>query len=320
VRFRADAPAVPLRFAFLPAARPTAQYRSRSPPLSNHSAIAHNPGRQPGKGGLEIVTTMDSGSPTSNLFDLTGRVAIVTGGNRGLGRAIALALAGAGASVAILARDEEKSRETLAMLHQRGARAISLKTDLSNRPQTSASFETVERELGPVDILVNNAGFAILKGVLDQTDEDWDAVIETNLTAAFRLSRMAARSMAARGRGGKIVNVSSIAGNFGTPVFPSYAVSKGGLQQLTRCLALELAPHHIQVNSLLPGWFTTDMTDWIRNWPEYSEALKEMIQRTPRGRFGEPDELAGAVVFLASRASDHMTGADLVIDGGFSVR
>ncbi len=249
---------------------------------------------------------MDSDSPTNRLFDLTGRVAIVTGGNRGLGRALALALAGAGASVAILARDEEKSRETLAMLHQRGARALALKTDLANRPQTSASFEAVERELGPVDILVNNAGFAILKGVLDQTDEDWDAVIETNLTAAFRLSRMAARSMAARG-GGKIVNVSSIAGNFGTPVFPSYAVSKGGMQQLTRCLALELAPHNIQVNSLLPGWFTTDMTDWIRNWPEYAEALKEMIQRTPRGRFGEPDELAGAVVFLASRASDHMS-------------
>ena len=263
---------------------------------------------------------MDSGSPTSKLFDLTGRVAIVTGGNRGLGRAIALALGEAGAAVAVLARDEEKSRETLALLHQRGGRAIAPKTDLSDRPQTSAAFETVERELGPVDILVNNAGFAILKGVLDQTDEDWDAVIETNLTAAFRLSRMAARSMSARGGGGKIINVSSIAGNFGTPVFPSYAVSKGGMQQLTRCLALELASHNIQVNSLLPGWFTTDMTDWIRNWPEYAEALKEMIQRTPRGRFGEPGELAGAAVFLASHASDHMTGADLVIDGGFSVR
>ncbi len=263
---------------------------------------------------------MDSDSSTRNLFDLSGRVALVTGGNRGLGRALALALAEAGAAVAILARDEAKNRETLALLQARGARALARKTDLADRPQVAAAFAAVERELGPLDILVNNAGFAILKGVLDQTDEEWDQVLETNLTAAFRLARMAARSMAARGRGGKIINVSSIAGNFGTPIFPSYAVAKGGLQQLTRCLALELAPHHIQVNSLLPGWFTTDMTDWIRNWPEYAEALKEMIQRTPRGRFGDPGELAGAAVFLASRASDHMTGADLVIDGGFSVR
>ena len=263
---------------------------------------------------------MDSDSSTRNLFDLSGRVALVTGGNRGLGRALALALAEAGAAVAILARDEAKNRETLALLQARGARALARKTDLADRPQVAAAFAAVERELGPLDILVNNAGFAILKGVLEQTDEEWDQVLETNLTAAFRLARMAARSMAARGRGGKIINVSSIAGNFGTPIFPSYAVAKGGLQQLTRCLALELAPHHIQVNSLLPGWFTTDMTDWIRNWPEYAEALKEMIQRTPRGRFGEPGELAGAAVFLASRASDHMTGADLVIDGGFSVR
>jgi NAD(P)-dependent dehydrogenase (short-subunit alcohol dehydrogenase family) len=156
--------------------------------------------------------------------------------------------------------------------------------------------------------------------VLDQTAEEWDQVIATNLSACFLLSQIAARSMVVGKRGGKIINVSSIAGNFGSPVFPSYAVAKGGLQQLTRCLAIELAPHNIQVNSLLPGWFSTDMTDWIRNWPEWAEGLKEMIQRTPRGRFGEPQELAGSAVFLASSASDHMTGADLVIDGGFSIR
>jgi NAD(P)-dependent dehydrogenase (short-subunit alcohol dehydrogenase family) len=181
-------------------------------------------------------------------------------------------------------------------------------------------MDEVERVLGPIDILVNNAAFAILKGVLDQTAEEWDEVIATNLNACFLLAQIAARSMVARKRGGKIINVSSIAGNFGSPVFPSYAVAKGGLQQLTRCLAIELAPHNIQINSLLPGWFSTDMTDWIRNWPEWAEGLKEMIQRTPRGRFGEPDELGGSIVFLASRASDHMTGAELVIDGGFSVR
>ena len=263
---------------------------------------------------------MSIGQSTRQMFDLSGRSAIVTGGNRGLGRAIATALAQAGAAVAIMARDEAKNREAVAELEALGARAVAIRVDLTDRPALKPAFDAAERALGPVDILVNNAGFAILKGVLDQTAEEWDQVLATNLSASFILAKFAAHSMVARGRGGKIINVSSIAGNFGSPVFPSYAVTKGGLLQLTRCLALELAAHNIQVNSLLPGWFSTDMTDWIRNWPDYAEALKEMIQRTPRGRFGEPHELAGAAVFLASAASDHMTGADLVIDGGFSIR
>jgi 2-dehydro-3-deoxy-D-gluconate 5-dehydrogenase len=263
---------------------------------------------------------MNIGQTTQQLFDLSGRSAIVTGGNRGLGRAIAMALAQAGAAVAIMARDETKNREAVAELEALGAKAIAIRLDLTDRPALKPAFDAAERAIGPVHILVNNAGFAILKGVLEQTAEEWDQVLATNLSASFILAKFAAHSMVARGRGGKIINVSSIAGNFGSPVFPSYAVTKGGLLQLTRCLALELAAHNIQVNSLLPGWFSTDMTDWIRNWPDYAEALKEMIQRTPRGRFGEPHELAGAAVFLASAASDHMTGADLVIDGGFSIR
>jgi 2-dehydro-3-deoxy-D-gluconate 5-dehydrogenase len=263
---------------------------------------------------------MATGEASRKLFDLSGRVAVVTGGNRGLGKAIALALADAGAAVAIMARDEAKNAEALAELKAAGATALALRVDLIKRADLKPAMNEVERVLGPVDILVNNAAFAILKGVLDQSAEEWDEVIAVNLNACFVLSQIAARSMVARKSGGKIINVSSIAGNFGSPVFPSYAVAKGGLQQLTRCLAIELAPHNIQVNSLLPGWFSTDMTDWIRNWPEWAEGLKEMIQRTPRGRFGEPDELAGSAVFLASKASDHMTGAELVIDGGFSVR
>ena len=235
---------------------------------------------------------MSIGQSTRQMFDLSGRSAIVTGGNRGLGRAIATALAQAGAAVAIMARDEAKNREAVAELEALGARAVAIRVDLTDRPALKPAFDAAERALGPVDILVNNAGFAILKGVLDQTAEEWDQVLATNLSASFILAKFAAHSMVARGRGGKIINVSSIAGNFGSPVFPSYAVTKGGLLQLTRCLALELAAHNIQVNSLLPGWFSTDMTDWIRNWPDYAEALKEMIQRTPRGRFGEPHELA----------------------------
>jgi NAD(P)-dependent dehydrogenase (short-subunit alcohol dehydrogenase family) len=263
---------------------------------------------------------MAIGEATRKLFDLGGRVAVVTGGNRGIGRAIAFALADAGATVAIMGRDEEKNRETVEELKKLGVPALALRVDLMKRADLKPAMDEVERVLGPIDILVNNAASFILKGVLDQTAEEWDEVIATNLNACFLLAQIAARSMVARKRGGKIINVSSIAGNFGSPVFPSYAVAKGGLQQLTRCLAIELAPHNIQINSLLPGWFSTDMTDWIRNWPEWAEGLKEMIQRTPRGRFGEPDELGGSIVFLASRASDHMTGAELVIDGGFSVR
>ncbi|HLW71506.1 MAG TPA: SDR family oxidoreductase [Candidatus Binataceae bacterium] len=258
---------------------------------------------------------------TSNrLFDLTGRVAMVTGGNRGIGRGLALALAEAGAAVAILARDADKNAATLADLRALGAPAIALQIDLADRAALKPALDSVTRELGDVDILVNNAAFAILKGILEQTPEEWDSVMAVNLNAGFLLSKYVAEAMVRRGRGGKIINVSSIVANAGTPIFPSYAVAKGGIQTLTRCLALELAPHNIQVNSLMPGWFDTDMTDWIRNGPEYAELLKEMVTRTPRGRFGEPQELAGAVVFLASRASDHMTGADLIIDGGFSVR
>jgi NAD(P)-dependent dehydrogenase (short-subunit alcohol dehydrogenase family) len=255
-----------------------------------------------------------------NLFDLTGKIALVTGGNRGIGRGIALALAGAGAAVAIIARDEEKNRATLADLQNEGVVAVALRVDLAKRNSIKPALDQIEQRLGPIDILVNNAAFAILKGVLDQTPEEWDSVLEVNLNACFLLAKYVAESMVRRGSGGKIINVSSIAGNAGTPIFPSYVVAKGGLQALTRCLAIELAPHRIQVNSLLPGWFSTDMTDWIRNWPEYSEVLKEMVQRTPSGRFGEPSDLAGAIVFLASGASNHMTGAELIVDGGFSVR
>jgi 2-deoxy-D-gluconate 3-dehydrogenase len=255
----------------------------------------------------------------ANLFDLSGRVAVVTGGNRGIGRAIALALAGAGAGVAIMARDEAKNRAVAEEIRACGVPVLALRVDLADRAALLPALRDIEHTLGPIDILVNNAAFAILKGVLSQTIEEWDSVLQVNLNAAFILSKYVAESMVPRGRG-KIINVSSIAGNAGSPIFPSYVTAKGGLQALTRCLALELAAHNIQVNALLPGWFSTDMTDWIRNWPEYAEVMKEMVQRTPRGRFGEPHELAGAAVFLASSASDHMTGAELIIDGGFSVR
>ena len=253
-------------------------------------------------------------------FDLTGKVAVVTGGNTGIGKAIACGLAKAGAAVAILARNEQRNAAALTELNAIGRPAIALRVDVSRQVALKPALHEVEQRLGPLNILVNNAAFAVLKGLLDHTEEEWDSVLATDLTACFLLSKYAAASMIERGHGGKIINVASIAGFKGTGVFPSYAVSKGGLLQLTRCLAIELAPHRIQVNSLAPGWTTTDMTAWIRTEPKYAELYQEMITRTPAGRFAEPEEAAGAAVFLASSASDFMTGADLIVDGGFFVR
>jgi 2-dehydro-3-deoxy-D-gluconate 5-dehydrogenase len=257
---------------------------------------------------------------TSAAFDLTGKVAVITGGNTGIGKAIALALAQAGAAVAILARNEQRNASTLTELQALGRPVAALTVDVSQRTALKPALDEVERLLGPVNILVNNAAFAVLKGLLDHTEEDWDSVLATDLTACFLLSKYAAQSMIRHGCGGKIINVASVAGFKGTGVFPSYAVSKGGLLQLTRCLAIELAPHRIQVNSLAPGWTTTEMTGWIRTDPQYEELYKEMLTRTPAGRFAEPEETAGAAVFLAAPASDFMTGSDLIVDGGFFIR
>jgi 2-deoxy-D-gluconate 3-dehydrogenase len=196
---------------------------------------------------------------------------------------------------------------------------MALKLDVARRTDLKPALASIERELCPIDILVNNAAFAVLKNLLEHTEEDWDSVIETDLTACFLLSKYAAQSMVQR-RAGKIINVASVGAYKGTPIYPSYGVSKGGLLQLTRCLAIELAPYNIQVNSLAPGWTTTDMTDWIRNDPQYAAVKQEMITRTPAGRFAEPEEMAGAAVFLASHASDFVTGADLIVDGGFFIR
>ena len=247
------------------------------------------------------------------MFDLTGRVAAVTGGNRGIGRGIALGLADAGASVAVLARNEDNNRAVVEELTKLGVPALALALDVRKRADLQPAIAQVERALGPLDILVNNAGIAIVKRSLEADEKSWDRVLETNLTAAFLLSQIAARSMVVRGRG-KIINLASEYSIFGSRVLPSYSASKGALVQLTRSMAIDLAPKNIQVNALVPGWIDTDLTAPVKQTAQYDE----IIIRTPAGRFGRPDELAGAAVFLASDASNFVTGTVVTVDGGYS--
>src|SRR5581483_2708139 len=193
--------------------------------------------------------------------------------------------------------------------------AIARTLDVTQRAALAPAIAEVERALGPVDILVNNAGIAIPGGVLKADAASWDRVLETNLNSCFLLSQMAARSMAARRRG-KIINIASEYSRFGNPIAPSYAASKGGLVQLTKSMAVELAPHNIQVNAIVPGWIESEMTAPIKGRPFYDE----IIRRTPAGRLGMPEECAGAAIFLASCASDFVTGATIFVDGGYAIR
>jgi 2-dehydro-3-deoxy-D-gluconate 5-dehydrogenase len=250
----------------------------------------------------------------SKLFDLSGRVALVTGGNGGIGRSIALGFADAGASLAILGRNAEKNKKVLAELESRGARAIAIQSDITDASQIRPAVARVEQELGPVGILVNNAGIGLIKPSLEVPLEEWNRVIEINLTACFLLSQAAGILMTRR-KAGKIINISSIYGLFGNPVAASYSASKGALIQLTKSMAIEFAPSNVQVNVIVPGYFHTELTEQFKDTLFYTETIK----RTPAGRWGETEELAGTAIFLASRASDYMTGATLVVDGGYSV-
>lgn len=254
-----------------------------------------------------------------NLFDLNGRVAIVTGGNGGIGRSLALGCAAAGASVAIVGRNEEKNQQVLGELQEIGNPAMALRVDLTQRDQLEPALQEIERKLGPVGILINNAGIASLSGgILQESAEDWDNVIETQLNAVFLFSKLAAKSMAER-KSGKIINIGSMYSYFGSSVVPSYSAAKGAIVQLTKSMAIELAPYNIQVNAIAPGWFVTDMTVAVRS-PEMKEMNDEIMLRTPAGRWGEPEELIGTAVFLASHASDFVTGTLIPVDGGYSIR
>jgi len=253
------------------------------------------------------------------MFDLTGEVAVVTGGNGGIGRGIALGLAEAGAAIAVLGRSEDKNQRVLSELKTIGVPSVAVKVDVTNRGELEPALNSVERELGGISILVNNAGNVSLSGgVLLETPEDWDNVIETQLNAVFLLSKLAAKSMLSRKRG-KIINIGSMYSYFGSGLIPSYSAAKGAVVQLTKSMAIELAPHNIQVNAIAPGWIETDMTAPVRTM-DMKPMNDEILARTPAGRWGQAEEVAGTAVYLAGRASDFVTGETIRVDGGYAIR
>lgn len=252
-----------------------------------------------------------------DLFNLKGKVAIVTGGNGGIGLGIARGLASAGANLAIAARNETKTAGAVKGLQNEfGVKAIGVKVDVREEEQIKDMVQKVLDTFGRIDILFNNAGTNIRKLPQDYTVEEWDEVLDVNLRSAFLCSKAVYPAMKAAG-GGKIINTGSMTSIFSAPKLTLYSSSKGGIVQLMRSLANAWAKDNIQVNAILPGFINTDLTRQARkDMPELEERVN---LRTPAGRWGEPDDLAGTAVFLASRASDFVTGAALPVDGGFSV-
>jgi 2-deoxy-D-gluconate 3-dehydrogenase len=250
------------------------------------------------------------------MFDLGSRVAIVTGGNGGIGLGMARGLAKAGARVVIAARDREKSGAAARELAGLGAEAISIPTDVADEHSVAALARAVDQRFGRLDILVNNAGINIRKPVTELELGEWNQVLATNLTSAFLCSR-AAHPLMKRGGGGKIVNIGSMMSLFGAAYAPAYGASKGGVVQLTKSMAVAWAADNIQVNAVLPGWIDTDLT---RRGRAQVEGLDErVLARTPAGRWGVPEDLEGVAVFLASAASSFITGAVITVDGGYSI-
>jgi len=252
-----------------------------------------------------------------DLFRLDGKVALVTGASRGLGAAMAVALSGAGANLALHANEQPPAATALAIAEAGGARTESFTADLADRAAADGLVADAIARFGRVDILVNNAGIILRRPAIDHGDELWDQVLEVNLSSVFRLCRAAGRSMIERGQGGKIINVVSLLSFQGGVNVPGYAAAKGGLAQLTKALANEWAVHGINVNAIAPGYMETDNTEALRADAVRYRAITERI---PAGRWGAASDIAGAAVFLASRASDYVNGHVLVVDGGWLAR
>ena len=252
---------------------------------------------------------------TLSAFDLSGKVALVTGAHRGLGFAMAQGLARAGATVILNGRNEEALTAAAQSLDAQGLAASTAVFDVTDRGAVRKSLAAIERQHARVDILFNNAGIQRRHPFAEFPQADWDALIATNLTGPFIVSQAVVPGMIAR-RSGKIVHVASIMSELARPTVVPYMATKGGIRQLTRGMAVELAPHNIQVNAIAPGYFATEMNRALIDDAEFNGWV---CKRTPAGRWGEPHEIAGLAVFLASSASDYITGQTLVIDGGMSV-
>jgi NAD(P)-dependent dehydrogenase (short-subunit alcohol dehydrogenase family) len=250
-----------------------------------------------------------------DTFRLDGKVAVVTGGNRGLGHAFALALAEAGAALAIVARDEERSAAVLDELRERTDRALAVRADITVRADVERMLAEVTDGLGPVDVLVNNAGACIHRPALEVTDEEWRSVFDVNVDGLWLCSTVVGAQMVQRGTG-SIVNIGSMSGQIVNrpQMQPAYNASKAAVHHLTRSLAAEWAPSGVRVNALAPGYVNTDMSPVDE--PQYQ---RYWVQDAPMQRYASPEEIAPSVVFLASDASSFMTGSVVVIDGGYTL-
>ena len=250
-------------------------------------------------------------------FDLKGRVAVVTGGNGGIGLGMGRGLAEAGATVVVAARNREKSLRAVAELRGLGGQAEAIEVDVADEASVEALVDATVARFGRLDILVNNAGMNIRKPVESLALGEWRQVIDTNLTSAFLASRACHPVMKKQG-GGKIINIGSMMSIFGASFAPAYAASKGGMVQLTKAMAAGWAVDNIQVNAVLPGWIETELTQRAR---QQIEGLHEsVLRRTPAKRWGVEQDMAGVAVFLASHASDFVTGAAIPVDGGYSIQ
>ena len=251
------------------------------------------------------------------LFDLTGRVAIVTGGNGGIGLGMARGMADAGATILIAGRDREKSAGAVREIEESGGKAAAVEVDVLKSESCRAMIDAATDRFGRLDILVNNAGTNIRKQPQEYSLEEWHTVLQTNLTSAFVCAQAAYPAMLAAG-GGKIINIGSMMSIFGASFAAPYASSKGGIVQLTKALAAAWAKDNIQVNSVLPGWIDTALTRRARE--DVDGLHQRVLDRTPAGRWGLPEDHAGIAVFLASPASDFVTGTAIPVDGGFSIQ
>jgi len=247
-----------------------------------------------------------------NLFDLGGRIALVTGGSRGLGHAIARGLGEAGATLVINGREPAGAEAAAAAFRQEGLNAHAAAFDVADTAAIAPAIQRIEAEIGPIGILVNNAGINRRAPIETYADEDWDAIMRVNLDAVFRVSRAVAAGMIAR-KSGKIINIASLTSELARMNITPYAASKGAVKMLTKGMATEWAKHNIQVNGIGPGYFLTDLNKPLAADPKFDAWLKA---RTPAGRWAEPAELAGTAVYLASAAADFVTGQIVYVDGG----